>query len=204
MTAAALMAAGCASTRHGEKSLSREEISTTVSESRDTLKSGLSTDAMTKISGLRGQLTTRLVTAAGIAEESARLGLPIRNLLDLPEGAGYVSRQGRAGIELRRNGDNIEVTGHCDSINRLYMYYLNESMEQTLEIDSLHRELAWQREISDARAAELRTLQEKADEKTDRPSQTCHWWTIAGFAAGLLCASPARKLINRIKTFLKR
>jgi len=44
---------------------------------------------------------------------------------------------------------------------------------------------------------------EESTKAREKPPETRHWWAIAGFAAGLLCASPARKLKNVITTFLK-
>lgn len=131
------------------------------------------------------------------------LDVPIQSLRDLPDGAGYAARDGRAGVEIRKRGDRIEVTGHCDSINRLYRYYRDMSMEQSREVDSLQWELSRLKERNSARESELKSLHTEVAKTREKPPETRHWWALAGFAAGLLCASPARKLKDRITTLLK-
>lgn len=43
--------------------------------------------------------------------------MPISNLHDLPLGAGYTDRWGRATVRLERKGaDTILLTAHCDSL----------------------------------------------------------------------------------------
>lgn len=176
---------------------------TTGYEYRDTLESGLSGIATTTTTDMTEHRTTHVVTAEGIAAESARLEVLIQSLRDLPDGAGYAAKEGRAGVEIRKNGDHIEVTGRCDSINRLYQYYRDVSMEQRREVDSLQWELSWLKNRYSAQASELESLREESAKTREKPPETLHWWVLAGFAAGLLCASPARKLKNVITTFLK-
>ncbi len=147
---------------------------------------------------------THAITAEGIAAESAKLNVPIQSLRDLPDGAGYTAKDGRAGVELRKEGDNITVTGRCDSISRLYHFYREMSLEQYSEIDSLRRELSRLEKFSATQTAELKALHEEQTKARDKPPETRHWWTLAGFVAGVLCAAPIRKLKNKITTFIKK
>lgn len=140
----------------------------------------------------------------GIAAESATLDVPIQNLRDLPDGAGYTAKDGRACVELRKKGDGIEVIGRCDSISRLYLYYRDMCMDQCLEADSLKRELSWLKEQNSAQVSGQDSSHVKSAEVREKYPDTLHWWVLAGFAAGLLCVSPARELKNRITTLLKK
>lgn len=139
----------------------------------------------------------------GIAAESVTLDVPIQILRDLPDGAGYTAKDGRASVDFRKKGGNIEVTGRCDSINRLYLYYRDVCMDQRLEADSLKWEMSWLKEQNSAQASELHSLHAELAKAREKPPETRHWWALAGFAAGLFCASPARKIKNRITTLLK-
>ena len=54
-------------------------------------------------------------TPVALPETKATLRLPLSTLLDLPEGAGYHSRQGVTRIALTRRGDSLEATATTDS-----------------------------------------------------------------------------------------
>ena len=54
-------------------------------------------------------------TPVALPETKATLHLPLSTLLDLPEGAGYHSRQGVTRIALTRRGDSLEATATTDS-----------------------------------------------------------------------------------------
>ena len=56
-----------------------------------------------------------LQTPVALPETKATLRLPLSTLLDLPEGAGYHSRQGVTRIALTRRGDSLEATATTDS-----------------------------------------------------------------------------------------
>lgn len=204
MVAVAMILAGCASTRHKERTVSQEALSTAASEYLDTLGTTLSGSLTLKKSGQKECRMTHAITAEGIAAESAKLNVPIQSLRDLPDGAGYTAKDGRAGVELRKEGDNITVTGRCDSISRLYHFYREMSLEQYSEIDSLRRELSRLEKFSATQTAELKALHEEQTKARDKPPETRHWWTLAGFVAGVLCASPIRKLKNKITTLIKK
>ena len=58
----------------------------------------------------------------GIPESEAKVDVPIQNLLNLPDGAGYTAKDGQASVSVQRHGDNITVTGKCDSIARQCLF----------------------------------------------------------------------------------
>lgn len=64
------------------------------------------------------------------------LTIPVDSLPALPEGASYHGRSGQAGIEVCRQGDQIRVTGTCDSLEREVEYYSDlycETLQQLHE-----------------------------------------------------------------------
>jgi len=92
MAAVALITAGCGTTRRVERSVSREASTTTGYEYRDTLESGRLEIATTTTTDMTEHRTTHVVTAEGIAAESARLDVPIQSLRYLPDSAGYTAK----------------------------------------------------------------------------------------------------------------
>lgn len=63
--------------------------------------------------------------------------IPMQSLLDLPEGAKYGTAYGRASVEALRQGDNIVLTGRCDSVARQCTKYEKQTFRQKSTIDSL-------------------------------------------------------------------
>jgi hypothetical protein len=78
------------------------------------------------------------------------------------------------------------------------------NLEQYSEIDSLRRELSRLEKFSATQTAELNALHGEQSKARDKPPETRHWWTLAGFVIGVLCASPIRKLKNKITTLIKK
>ena len=72
-----------------------------------------------------------------VPAQEATLTIPFQNLLDLPEGAGYRHRDGRASVDIRRQGDSLAVTGHCDSLMRRCLFYEEEVFRRQVREDSL-------------------------------------------------------------------
>ena len=128
-----------------------------------------------KAHAVRGQIL------APVEAESASLGVSLTSLLDLPEGAGYHSRSGRAEVALRREGDGITVTANCDSLQRLCELWEEEREEREIIIDSLTCELhAARREV-------LKKEREEREEREERSNgaQTVLKWLLIGMAAGI-------------------
>ena len=108
----------------------------------------------------------------------------LASLRDLPEGAGYSSRNGRAGVELARVGDEIVATGSCDSLARevewLWMenWFTSEravSLASTLEAKS--RELELERE-------RIAVLEREVSEQSSSGVQAVIKWLLTGAATG--------------------
>lgn len=64
------------------------------------------------------------------------LMIPVDSLPSLPEGALWHGRSGQAEVEVSRQGDQIYVTGTCDSLEREVEYYSDlycETLQQLHE-----------------------------------------------------------------------
>lgn len=64
--------------------------------------------------------------------------IPMQSLINLPEGAKYGTAYGRASVEALRQGDNIVLTGRCDSVARQCTVYERQTFKQKSTIDSLN------------------------------------------------------------------
>lgn len=175
---------------------SKSEIATGVTE-RQSDRSSQKREEL-----LLGQTTT-VTTQEGIPASEATVDVPIRNLLDLPDGAGYTVKDGQASVSVQRHGDNVTVTGKCDSIARQCLFYEREVFRQRSEIDSLKRTIS---------QVEQTTLRNDVTEKTEdivdntikeKPPATWYKWLLVGFAAGVLLTSPLKKLVTKVITIFK-
>ena len=68
----------------------------------------------------------RIIKTLGIPESRAELTIPIRNIVELPAGASFSERSGRAQVQLSRRGDIIHTVATCDSLQALCEYYRRE------------------------------------------------------------------------------
>lgn len=151
---------------------------------------------------LQGQTITAL-TREGIPESEAKVDVPIQNLLNLPDGAGYTVKDGQASVNVQRHGDNITVTGKCDSIARQCLFYEREVFRQRSEVDSLKQVIS-RMEQTGSRSDETYRAESGASQSIkEKPPATWYKWLLVGFVACLLLTSSLKKLKNRILTFLK-
>lgn len=149
-------------------------------------------------------LTTKHLFAESIPSEQTSLEIPTQNLLNLPEGAKYGTHSGRASVEAERRGDNIFVTGKCDSIARRCVYFESQVFRQREVIDSLAQLLIAERakyrqldSLSNARSGTMQVVQ-----TTRKSPATWRWWLLFGFLAGGTAASLLTKT-NPLKTIVQ-
>ena len=109
----------------------------TKSQQSHTLTEQTKSGTTTGVTGEQSDVTA--LTREGIPESEAKVDVPIQNLLNLPDGAGYTAKDGQASVSVQRHGDNITVTGKCDSIARQCLFYEREVFRQRNEVDSLKR-----------------------------------------------------------------
>lgn len=119
---------------------------------------------------------TRVTLKEPVPADSARLAVALRVIGNLPDGAGYRTRQGRASAEVKREGDELLITATCDSMERMVEMY------DSMYVDAVERLTATENE--------LRTEKEKR-------TNGIKWMPgvfIAGVAAGVVLTI---KLRNR-------
>lgn len=58
-----------------------------------------------------------------VEKEEVTLTIPTASLLDLPPSSSFHKRNGRADVEVKREGDLIIVLASCDSLQRLVLWY---------------------------------------------------------------------------------
>jgi len=129
--------------------------------------------------------------------------VPIQNLLDLPDGAEYTAKDGQASVNVQRHGDNIKVTGKCDSIVRQCLFYEREVFRQRSEIDSLKRTISQVEQTTTRNDAAEKTEDTVEQTIQEKPPATWYKWLVVGFVAGALLTSPLKKLVTKVITFFK-
>lgn len=154
--------------------------------------------------------TTRREYAEPVPEERTDMTIPTQSLLDLPDGAKYSARNGRASIEAERQGDKIIVRGRCDSIARRCTYFENRVFRQRVLIDSLTArldEMQAYRARADSLLAAVSAAYHAA-ERTEKPPSMWYRWLLIGFLAGgatsalLTKTNPLKAIVKLIKNIV--
>lgn len=110
-----------------------------------------SVEAVVRADSLQTAATARqttLLTYQPVPADSLKMKIPLMSLRDLPAGAGYSQRKGRANLTLRVQHDTLYVNASCDSLQRLVTLYERR--------DSLYRRLVSQYAAAAQRTEELR------------------------------------------------
>lgn len=124
-----------------------------------------------------------------VPAQEAALTIPFQNLLDLPEGAGYRHRDGRASVDIRRQGDSLAVTGHCDSLMRRCLFYEEEVFRRQVREDSLLQTVEfYKQELVRIRSETEQDITEVETEFKQRfnPIKIALIAFIAGMASGIV------------------
>ena len=85
-----------------------------------------SVEAVVRADSLQTAATARqttLLTYQPVPADSLKMKIPLTTLRDLPAGAGYSQRKGRANLRLRNIRDTLYVEASCDSLQRLVTLY---------------------------------------------------------------------------------
>lgn len=186
---AAFLLAGCGTSKES-RNLQRQG---TVRAERMTDSTAVSGDvAVTAAHGMQELLTDRrssILTQEAVPAQSATLTIPFRNLLDLPDGADYRHRDGRASVDVRRQGDSLAVTGHCDSLMRRCLFYEEEVFRRQVREDSLMQTVEfYKQELVRIRSETEQRMTEAETEFKRRfnPVQIALVAFIAGVASGIV------------------
>lgn len=120
----------------------------------------------------------------GVPAVESKMNLAIQSLLDLPEGAGYTEKNGRATVAVEREGDRLKVTGSCDSLERRCLWYEEACFRQQLRADSLESEVYKLEAMLTAALTAEEDSRHKEEVETKKPPN--RWgWTLAGLIAGI-------------------
>lgn len=146
-------------------------------------------------------MTVRQETTEGIAAEEVQMTIPTQNLLELPEGAQYSDRNGRASVAAKRCDGNLIITGRCDSIARLCKIYEATVFRQRSLIDSLEKtngiyKDSLAKEQCNATARSGTTEQNSMEEY--RPS-VWYKWLLSGIMVGVALSVAASVLWRRTR-----
>lgn len=150
----------------------------------------------------QGQTTT-VTTLEGIPASEATVDVPIQNLLNLPDGAGYTAKDGQSSVSVQRHGDNIMVTGKCDSIARQCIFFEREVFRQRSEIDSLMRAISQVERATSRNDTAERAESTGNQTVREKPPATWYKWLLVGIAVGVLLTSPLKKLVTKVITVFK-
>lgn len=136
-----------------------------------------------------------------VPAQTSSLTVPTQNLLDLPEGASYNASEGRSSVEAKRQGDNIVITGNCDSVARRSWRFEQTVFRQCSTIDSLRNVILDQQKLID----EYEALEKARSGTTEQVEQTVkkpsnwHKWLLGGVVLGVALCIAVRILWNRTR-----
>lgn len=122
-----------------------------------------------------------------VPEETSSMEIPTQSLLNLPEGASYNAAEGRSSVNATRKGDNIVITGKCDSLARQTKSFEQTVFRQCNTIDSLSNViLNQQRIIAEYEVAETaRSGTTEEIEQTIKKASNWHKWLFGGVLLGV-------------------
>ena len=146
------------------------------------------------------QMVLKMETQA-IPEDSSQMTIPIQSLMDLPDGAVFRTQEGRSSVEVNRQGDNVIVTGKCDSIQRQCLYYESQVFRQRSTIDSLRDQLSQTKQY--VSHLESNTATETAEDhiavEQEKPPTVWHIWLFVGILVGIALSIAVSILYNKTR-----
>ena len=147
------------------------------------------------------QTTTKSEDTEVVPAQTSSLTVPTQNLLDLPEGASYNASEGRSSVEAKRQGDNIVITGNCDSVARRSWRFEQTVFRQCSTIDSLRNVILDQQKLIDEyEALEMaRSGTTEQVEQTVKKPSNWHKWLLGGVVLGVTLCIAVRILWNRTR-----
>lgn len=204
----ALLATACGAQRM-RSAESRTQMSPQSSESLAAHRQTYADQITSLLDAAMEQSMKSLLLQEEIPAAKAVVTIPLENLLNLPPGAGYTARSknGRASLELTREGENIVATSRCDSIARRCIYMQREVFRQRTKIDSLTTLLA-DRITAAHRADSLLALHSAAEHAVTEKPPAFRWfkWFLTGILTGVTATTLLLKtgIIKRVIAAIKR
>lgn len=191
---ASVLITGCAPAKRLEKVQSETMRWSDTTVSVDSSETTVEENMTTTNSDIKLWQRTYAVDIVPVAESTVKLNVPIKTLNELPECAGYSAKEGQAGVEVRRHGDNLTVIGRCDSIERLCRIYREIGLNALTVNDSLTRELSKTKRTCAKQSEELQQLR-LLSEKTDKSPEHLKW-LLYGFIPGLIIGYQIKRIKN--------
>ena len=148
-----------------------------------------SVEAVVRADSLQTAATARqttLLTYQPVPADSLSMRIPLTSLRDLPAGAGYSQRKGRANLTLRVQHDTLYVNASCDSLQRLVSLYERR--------DSIYRRML-------AEYATAQRTDERREKMVEKPPNylPAFFGLLLILGVGLFCYSqPITQLILKI------
>lgn len=138
--------------------------------------------------------------AEPIPQEEAKVTIPTQNLLGLPDGAKYGATSGRATVEAERSGDEIIVTGRCDSISRRCEYYERQAFRLRDTVDSLKSTIVHLESKLSEMTFERDSIafQNSFESRETKPPRTGGKWFIFALLLGIALTVICRLLWKRV------
>ncbi len=202
LVAAALLCAACGTTKKAtayrqEESQIREALQAQTEQVAKTV-----TDSVQyRFQNLQQEMAElRATFVEQIPMIQVRETIPMQSLIDLPEGAKFGESSGRATVEAQRRGDNIILTGTCDSVARQCAILERKATRQQNTIDSLSKALQHKDSELSQMAVKLNSNSSQmgaATEETRKPPRKVGGWFVAGTALGLAGGAGANLLWKR-------
>ena len=98
----------------------------------------------------------RGIRKEGVPQSKAEISIPVDSLLKLPGEAAYTQRSGQATASVKRDGDRIEVTATCDSLEREVEYYEELYLHALEKLEAYELERSETKETGESRREEDR------------------------------------------------
>ncbi|MEG0807656.1 MAG: hypothetical protein RR410_04815 [Alistipes sp.] len=204
LTLVMTMMMGCGATKKQSSSESRSELSQQNHESHLDQRATSADLLFRMLDQATEQSRKSLLLQEEIPAAKAVVTIPLKNLINLPQGAGYTARSenGRASLQLIRAGDTIVATSRCDSIARRCLYMESEVFRQRTQIDSLTKMLSDQTTTIHL-ADSLRTVQAMASSASSEKPPAVRWlkWLSIGVFMGSIATALYLKP-NLVKTII--
>lgn len=203
-----LTMSGCGATKKQSSSESRSELSQN-HESRVDHREASSDQLFNILNAATQQSRKSLLLQEEIPAAKAVVTIPLNNLINLPPGAGYTARSenGRASLELTRDGDHIVATSRCDSIARRCLYMECEVFRQRTQIDSLTKTLSGQT-VAIHRADSLLASHATSETSLIEKPPIFRWfnWFSIGVLTGVMATTLLLKtdILKRVAAAIKR
>lgn len=182
LAAITLAATACGTARTAERREAGEEIGERTELTCDSASLAV-TVRHSEQTGVQ-QESVLTVTKEPVAAESSIVRASLASLRDLPEGAGYSSRNGRAGVELARVGDEIVATGSCDSLAREVEWLWMENWFTSERADSLASALEVKSSELERERETRAVLEREVSERGSGGVRAAIKWLLTGVATG--------------------